>query len=107
MIWDEARAWQKRAFALTSCLYLCLLSACVHHPVVLRSEPIVSEDIDPLLSIFPFASGTNIAMVEMQSGPHASLSLVQIRDREQPHRHTRYDLVVMLVRGKGTLHLDD
>ena len=31
---------------------------------------------------------------------------MQIRDREQPHVHTRYDLSVVLVKGRGTLHLD-
>lgn len=109
MICDEARpsGWLMRGFALASCLYLCLLSACAHHPIVLRSDPIQSEDIDALLSIAPMAGGGNITAVTLQSGQHSSVSLVQIRDREQPHRHTRYDIMVLLVRGKGTLHLDD
>jgi len=31
---------------------------------------------------------------------------VQIRDREEPHIHTRYDLTVVLAKGHGTLWLD-
>ena len=35
-----------------------------------------------------------------------SVSLVQVRDREQPHVHTRYDLTVMVADGEGTLWLN-
>jgi quercetin dioxygenase-like cupin family protein len=66
-----------------------------------------SEDIDALLARSPLAAGENIKAVPLQSGEHASVALVQIRDREPPHRHTRYDLTVLLVRGTGTLHLGD
>jgi quercetin dioxygenase-like cupin family protein len=74
---------------------------------VLLPEPVRSEDIDALLVRSPLAAGENIKAVPLQSGEHASVTLVQIRDREQPHRHTRYDIMVLLVCGTGTLHLGD
>lgn len=54
----------------------------------------------------PLAAGENIKPTELRRGEHASLSLVQVRDREAPHIHTRYDLTITLVRGTGTLWLD-
>ena len=91
---------------LTLCLCL-LLPACAERARILLPAPIRSEDINALLARSPLAAGENIKAVPLQSGEHASLTLVQIRDREMPHRHTRYDISVLLVRGKGTLHLDD
>lgn len=94
---------------LFSCLSILfsLLSACAHHPRVLLPEPVRSEDIDALLTRSPLAPGENIKAMPLQRGEHASVTLVQIRDREPPHRHVRYDIMVLLVRGKGTLHLGD
>jgi mannose-6-phosphate isomerase-like protein (cupin superfamily) len=54
----------------------------------------------------PLAPNENIRPTELRRGESSSVSLVQIRDREQPHIHTRYDLTVTLVRGSGTLWLD-
>jgi mannose-6-phosphate isomerase-like protein (cupin superfamily) len=73
----------------------------------LLPEPVRSVDVDALLARAPLAAGENIKALPVQSGEHSSVTLVQIRDREQPHRHARYDIMVMLVRGTGTLHLGD
>jgi quercetin dioxygenase-like cupin family protein len=53
----------------------------------------------------PLPPGDNILPTELRRGESSSLALVQVRDREQPHVHTRYDLTVTLVRGAGTLWL--
>lgn len=53
----------------------------------------------------PLGPGDNIRPTELRRGESSSLALVQVRDREQPHVHTRYDLTVTLVRGSGTLWL--
>jgi len=37
----------------------------------------------------------------------ASYHLVQIRDREQPHKHATHDLTVTLVHGTGQFHIRD
>lgn len=54
----------------------------------------------------PLSRDTNIQATPIERGEHASVVLVQIRDRETPHVHTRYDLTVILLRGAGTLWLD-
>lgn len=61
---------------------------------------------DALLAATPLAAGENIRTRELERGPASSVSLVQIRDREQPHIHTRYDLSVTLAKGSGTLWLN-
>ena len=55
----------------------------------------------------PLTPGENIRPTELRRGESSSLALVQVRDREQPHVHTRYDLTVVLVRGEGTLWLNN
>lgn len=36
---------------------------------------------------------------------HSSHHVVWIRDREEPHRHDRHDLLVVILRGHGTMRL--
>lgn len=94
-----------REFLLILCLGL--MPACVPHARLILPDPIRSESIDALLERNPLAAGENIKALPLQAGEHSSVTLVQIRDREPPHRHTRYDIMVTLVRGKGTLHIGD
>lgn len=47
----------------------------------------------------------NIRQLLLHQSENMSVHLVRIRDREAPHFHTRYDLVVFLVAGEGTLWL--
>jgi quercetin dioxygenase-like cupin family protein len=61
--------------------------------------------VDALISTPPPA-GQNITVTEIQRGENSSVSVVQVRDREQPHVHTRYDLTVVVARGTGTLWLN-
>ncbi len=53
----------------------------------------------------PLPAGENISVTPLHGSDHASVAAVQIRDREPPHVHTRYDLTVVLARGAGTLWL--
>ena len=57
------------------------------------------------LAAAPLAPEQNLRMQPMLHGEQASTAVVQIRDREQPHVHTRYDLTVLLAQGHGTLWL--
>ncbi len=50
--------------------------------------------------------GENIVRRHLASGPESSVFLIRIGDREQPHRHSKYDLTVAIVEGQGTLWLD-
>ena len=55
----------------------------------------------------PLGPADNIRPTDLRHGENSSISLVQVRDREQPHIHTRYDLTVTLVHGSGTLWLNN
>ena len=61
---------------------------------------------DALLAATPLGASENIRVRELEHAANSSVSLVQIRDREQPHIHTRYDLTVLLAKGSGTLWLN-
>jgi mannose-6-phosphate isomerase-like protein (cupin superfamily) len=47
----------------------------------------------------------NIRQLLLHRSENMSVHLVRIRDREPPHFHTRYDLSILLVEGRGTLWL--
>jgi len=87
-------------------LFLVLAAGCAHQSRLLLPGPPRTDEIGALLDGTRLAPGENIRVTPLPPGEHASVSLVQIRDREQPHVHTRYDLTVLLVRGAGTLNLD-
>lgn len=74
-------------------------------PWVLAPEPLGRADAAALVARAPLGPAENIRATELQRGAHSSTSLVQIRDRETPHVHTRYDLAVTLLSGQGTLWL--
>ena len=64
------------------------------------------QNVDGLIAATPAVPGQNITVTELQRGESSSVALVQVRDREQPHVHTRYDLSVVVARGTGTLWLN-
>ena len=52
------------------------------------------------------ARGKDIVRRHLASGAESSVFLIRIAGGEEPHRHTRYDLTVVIVDGEGTLWLD-
>jgi quercetin dioxygenase-like cupin family protein len=88
--------------------FAVLAVSCATRPSgrLLRPDPPRAVDFSALAAQAPLAPGENIHPTELQRGEHSSVSLVQVRDREQPHRHTRYDLTVLLAKGSGTLWLN-
>jgi quercetin dioxygenase-like cupin family protein len=82
------------------------LAGCVRTVGLLRPDPPSRQDIDALAAAVPLAPGENIHPTLIQHGENMSLFLVQVGDRETPHVHTKYDLTVLLMRGKGTLWLN-
>jgi mannose-6-phosphate isomerase-like protein (cupin superfamily) len=81
-----------------------LLSGCAPRLTVElgdRSVPVAA-----LIAETPLAEGESIARRVIAHGEGSSLFLVRIRDREEPHVHTRYDLGVLVVDGRGTLWLN-
>ena len=79
---------------------LCLtLAGCARR---LPRVPFV-DDVDAFLATHRLAAGENIRADEIGRTPGASFHLVQVRDRERPHRHALHDLTVVVLRGRGTL----
>jgi quercetin dioxygenase-like cupin family protein len=71
---------------------------------LLTAEPPHAVAVTALAA--PLGPNDNLRPTEVRRGESSSISLVQVRDREQPHVHTRYDLTVTLARGSGTLWLN-
>ena len=53
------------------------------------------------------ADGESFRAVEVGRDAHTSHHVVAIRDAEVPHRHDRHDLIVVMLRGHGTMRLGD
>lgn len=95
---------RSRHFALV----VPLLAACAARPsapAFLVPGPAGSELITQALAAAPLQPDQSLRVQPMVQGEAASVSVAQIRDREAPHIHTRYDLTVLLARGRGTLWL--
>ena len=82
-----------------------VLAGCAADRRLLLPDPVRHTTVGTLLAAHPLAAGQNIQPAEIARGEQSSLSLIQIRDREAPHLHTRYDLTVLLVHGHGVLWL--
>lgn len=89
-----------------SLLLLTLAGCTARQPILLRVPP-DAVALAGVLAATPLRKDDNIRVTPLERGENLTLQLVQIRDREPPHIHTRYDLVVVLVGGFGTLYLDD
>ncbi len=87
-------------------LLACFAVGCAADRVVVLPDPPYRTTVGALLEAHPLPAGQNAQPTEIARGTQSSLSLVQIRDRETPHVHTRYDLTVLVVRGHGVLWLD-
>jgi len=61
------------------------------------------DDVDAFLAAHPLAAAENIRADEIGRTPGASYHLVQVREREPPHRHALHDLTVVVLRGGRTL----
>jgi quercetin dioxygenase-like cupin family protein len=93
---------------LQGCSLLIVLSGCATAPVahLLTPAPPRVAEVTTLAAQSPLAPRDNIRPAELQRGESSSLSLIQVRDREPAHVHARYDLVVTLAKGSGTLWLN-
>lgn len=86
-----------------------LLTACgprPQTPAFIVPGPAGGDPVARVLTADPLGPSQNIRARPLLGGSQASASVIEIRDREQPHIHTRYDLTVLLARGHGTLWLD-
>lgn len=81
-----------------------LLVGCGSTPRLLLPAPPRAVDAATAAPALP--AGANIVPTEIARGESSSLAIVQIRDRETPHAHGRYDLTVTLLDGEGVLWLE-
>lgn len=93
-------------FSVCLTLVVAVVAGCGAAPrtIVLARGP---ESADALLAAHLPEHGTNITRYLIDESKFTSRHLVWVRDREVPHIHAKHDLVVMLLRGKGTLWLRD
>lgn len=54
----------------------------------------------------PLAKDHDVRVDLIASGPTASIHVVQLRHAEKPHIHAKHDLRVVLLRGHGTMVID-
>jgi len=64
-----------------------------------------SEALAALAASEPLAESEDFRVRQLGRDAYSSHHLVWIRDREQPHRHDRHDLVVVILRGWGAMRL--
>jgi mannose-6-phosphate isomerase-like protein (cupin superfamily) len=91
---------------------LCLLTAPVRAdpPAVLDAlfpdgrRTLRLEELAGRVALEP---GEDVHLIEIGRDRGSSHHVVAIRDREVPHRHDRHDLVVVMVRGHGSMLLGD
>jgi quercetin dioxygenase-like cupin family protein len=95
----------QHALVLTASVFVISLAGCSRTTGLLRPDPPSRSEVGELLATAALAPDENIRPTLLKHGESMSLFLVQIRDREVPHTHSRYDLMVVVVRGKGTLWL--
>jgi mannose-6-phosphate isomerase-like protein (cupin superfamily) len=66
-----------------------------------------TEALAALAAAPPLAPDQGFRLAELGRDAHTSHHLVWIRDREQPHRHDRHELFVVILRGHGGMRLGD
>ncbi len=70
-------------------------------------DPPRAIEFEALIEDSPLGVAENIRVTPLQRSEAMSAHLVRIRDREQPHVHTRCDLAVLVLHGIGTLWLNN
>jgi mannose-6-phosphate isomerase-like protein (cupin superfamily) len=67
----------------------------------------VTIERDALIARVPLRADQDFRVVELGTDDRTSHHVVAIREREQPHRHERHDLFVVILRGHGSMLLGD
>lgn len=87
------------------CIAFLLIAACASPRRFLVQDPPRAAAFDSMIEQAALEPRQNIRQLLLHQGENMSIHLVRIRDREPPHFHTRYDLFILLIEGKGTLWL--
>ena len=94
--------------ALVACLALVGAAPAEKSPPVVDAlfpTGRLSQPLAELLAAHPLAAGKDFQVIELGRDAASSQHLVWIVDREQPHRHDRHDLFVVMLRGSGTMRI--
>jgi hypothetical protein len=94
-----------RRFALAAPLLLAACTTRAPAPTFIVPGADGADVVARTLAAAPLGAAENFRAQPVVSGQHASIAVVQIRDREEPHIHTRYDLTVAHPSGEGTRYL--
>lgn len=98
---------RRRAILATLALFACAAPA---PPAVLDGifpDGRRTEVLAALADSETLPPGEEFRIVEVGRDGATSHHIVWIRDREQPHRHDRHDLLVVILRGDGFMRLGD
>jgi quercetin dioxygenase-like cupin family protein len=87
---------------IVASLGLLLFAGCARRSLVTERGAVTTGEI---VSSVELGKEENIARALLAEGSDSSVFLVRIRHSEEPHAHTRYDLSIVVVEGKGTLWL--
>lgn len=85
---------------------VAVLSANAQPPAVFDaviSGQRITIGFDELLERAPLVADQAFRVAEIGRDEHTSHHVVSIRHREVPHRHDHHDLMVVLLRGSGTM----
>ena len=100
----------KRLHSIVSICVLALLGTSPpppHPPALDALFPAgrLTQSFDDLLRAHPLDPGKDFQVIELGRDEHSSHHLAWIVDREQPHRHDTHDLLVVILRGSGTMRI--
>jgi quercetin dioxygenase-like cupin family protein len=89
-------------------LFLGPILSCAPSPrLYLQYEGRLHETgLEQILAENPLAPAENLRVTNLGKGIETSHHVVQIRDREAPHVHKVHDLTVVVLKGSGTLWLN-
>ena len=71
---------------------------------IYRSK-LFTKSIDQILKEHPLPSNRNLQSTLIETSKGSSLHLVQIRTREKLHKHKTHDLLMIMEKGEGILHI--
>jgi len=98
----------KLSLALVTCLALVGAAPAEKSPQVvdvLFPTGRLTQPVAELLAAHPLEAGKDFQVIELGRDAASSQHLAWIVDREQPHRHDRHDLFVVMLRGSGTMRI--
>jgi mannose-6-phosphate isomerase-like protein (cupin superfamily) len=95
--------------SLGAVLALLLVVGCSASPRVFfqHGTEFGQAELAQVLAENPLGSSENIKVTTLGYGQSVSYHIAQVRDREAPHIHQAHDSIVVMMKGRGYLMLED